>query len=720
MKSTRRSLLRGLASAAMVSGIGLDKVASAFSEVSSRNGIQGDDPSRCLRMEICLNGMWESVVTDVAASVPESGWAAERVPSKPPSAHRPPHAACWYRTNIDIPMNWKRSNRAFYLRMEKVGHYAAVYCNGDLVTEHYGQYTPVEAFLTSRLDWGKTNEIAVYVHDASGRYARPGADLEDRSQGNAYRGATSHEAVRNWTGIAGDVSFGWRPAVCIDDVYIIPSVRRWTLATEVDVRGIVAASYGLKLRLAVLDAEEVVHELPERSVTEDGVVSTTVSWENPVLWGPEPYGEPKLYVLQTELWKDDQLLDRVFVRFGFREVWIEGRELVLNGKRLWLSGTYFNKLASNRYLNDAHSQSLLLGIMQASGLNLLHGHWDSLGQPWLDRCDEMGMLVMSGFFCDGRPDLQSVADSGWEEWMAATCREWAITERNHPSIILWRPADVIPQNLGDVPGTMEAFYQRLAQEVRRVDRTRPLADGSDVFGWAQSPLKDMSVPGDYDDGSSMAAAVAANTKPLLTKEIYTPFSDFAGLTAFLRTFYEKAHRSGGAGVIVQHIPLLEPDNNYRLVWLSDSGTGNRDREKNVDREDLPNWCDSDRPVCTFTAYARFFAELYVKYMQRPVWVFSGARPGEVLVSGLRAGEIVFFLPTQPASRKAFGIKVAADGTAWAIAVTPGRYRLQSSGGTSKLEVLPQNLPTTPGYDWVPRIDANALYRERSASAGVKR
>ena len=46
-------------------------------------------------------------------------------------------------------------------------------------------------------------------------------------------------------------------------------------------------------------------------------------------------------------------------------------------------------------------------LMQNSGLNTLHSHWDEAGQPWLDRCDEMGMLVLGAFVCDGRPKIHS-------------------------------------------------------------------------------------------------------------------------------------------------------------------------------------------------------------------------------------------------------------------------------------------------------------------------
>lgn len=515
-------------------------------------------------MEICLNGDWKTVENATDEAVPQDGWVVRRVPAMP-LASDSPITSVWYRHKMPIPDSWRKSDRQFFLRLEKAGHYAAIYWNGQLVGEHYGQYTPFEADLTKALRTGQLNEIAIYVHNASGKYARPGVVLADAMEDNAYRGATVKEYQRNWTGIVGDISLGWRPGGHISDVFVIPSVRKRRLSAELKVEGSSADASGLMVRAAVLDDGKVIRQLPEKTVFGGEPIRIEADWADPVLWGPEPYGKPKLYVLRTELLKQGKLVDRCFTRFGFREVWIEGRDVLLNGKKLWMAGTYFNKLAPLRYLNDRHPQSLMIEIMQKSGLNTLHGHWDELGGTWLDQCDEAGMLVLGGFFCDGRPDIQSKADSGWEGWMTAICREWVHSVRNHPSIVMWRPTDVIPQNLSDASGYFSSFVAGLGEQVRLEDGTRPLADGSDIESWAQgSQTSEMGqfpqgISRGLDDGSTMARALAASKKPFLTKEIWTAFPADAGsidaLKRFFDEFYGKAFAGGSTGVIVQHIPL---------------------------------------------------------------------------------------------------------------------------------------------------------------------
>jgi beta-galactosidase/beta-glucuronidase len=319
-----------------------------------------------------------------------------------PIATNPPTTSVWYRLSIRISREWVAPHRQILLRLDKAGHYAAVYWNGRLMGEHFGQYAPFEADVSSALRAGEANEIAVFVHNASGKYVRPGVELTDPLEGNAYRGATDQDFQRNWVGIVGDIFLTWRPAVHISSVFAIPSVRKHELEARVDVAG---AEPGLTLRAAVLEDGKVLLRLPEKTVAGDGALSVKAAWSNPVLWGPEPYGKPKLYVLRTELRSRGKLVDRRFTRFGFREVWIEGKDVLLNGKKLWMAGTYFGKLAPIRYFNDRHPQSRMIEAMQAAGLNTSYGHWDELGEAWLDRCDEMGMLALGAFYCDGRPKI---------------------------------------------------------------------------------------------------------------------------------------------------------------------------------------------------------------------------------------------------------------------------------------------------------------------------
>jgi Glycosyl hydrolases family 2, sugar binding domain/Glycosyl hydrolases family 2/Glycosyl hydrolases family 2, TIM barrel domain len=681
-------------------------------------------PVDLLRLQTCVNGDWECVLNAPGEKIPGTGWLPRRAPAMP-IATDPPTQSVWYRQKFDIPRAWDRPARRFFLRLEKAGHYAAIYWNGHLAGEHFGQYLPCEADITSFLRPGATNEAAIFVHNASGSYVRPGVTLMDPMEGNAYRGATQQPFKRNWVGIVDDIYLGWRPDPWISDVFVVPSVRQKRLAARVSVAQAETRTAELTVRADVLDNGRTVKRLPPMPVAPGGTIELAADWRDPVLWGPEPYGRAKLYVLRTDLLSGGKLVDRRFVRFGFREVWVQGRDVLLNGKKLWMAGTYFDKLAPIRYLNDRHSQSLMLGAMQDAGLNTLHGHWDELGKTWLDLCDEMGMLVLGAFFCDGRPQIQSRADSGWVAWMAATCGEWVKEVRNHPSIVMWRPLDVLPEN---VAAEREKIYALMAEQVRQNDGTRPVADGSDIEPWAQSPGKRAPAPGphparqrgseeaqgpkhraspalrfEYDDGSEMAQHLAAATKPFLTKEIYTGFADVKGLSSFFEVFYKKSFEGGGTGIIVQHLPVVRHPAEFDIKWLSASGQGNRDSGANIQEENLPNWCDAGQPVGSATPYCDLFSRLYRQFMKQPLPKFRGELAGEILVSGLEPGELVVMVAEAPDVTNSVGVRAAADGTAWVVVPVPGRYRLFHQQGSLVVRALPRPLPRTAGYASVERL-----------------
>jgi len=659
-------------------------------------------PEDALRARICLNGDWEMVRNAAGDQIPAAGWQHRRAPAMPFVAE-PAVVSAWYRRSFKVPREWMKPDRRFLLQLEKVGHYAAVYANGKLIAEHYGQYDPVEADLTAALEPGKANEIAIYVHNASGKYARPGLVVTEPFIGNAYRGAADHEPERNWTGIVGDIFLAWRPAVHIDDVFVVPSVRKKRLEARV------AASFearGLTLRAAVLDGAQVVLKMPEAPVKSETSL-LGAEWSNPVLWGPEPYGQAKIYVLRTELLKQGKVIDRSFTRFGFREVWVSGREVLLNGKKLWVAGTYFGKLTPLRYLNDRRPEALMIGIMQASGLNISHGHWDELGKTWIDLCDEMGMLVMAGFFCDGRPQIQSKADDGWEAWMTATCGRWVRGNRNHPSVVMWRPTDVVP---GNVHPRRPDFWLKLDEVVHREDGSRPLVDDSDINAWSQSTAKNPQEKQsrEFDDASKMAEALAASTKPFLTKEIYGGFSPVDKASEFFRTFYEKAYKGGGTGVIVQSLPVMQKSAPNRFEWLSESGEGNRDTAlTGILSRELANWCDPSQPAWNPSPFTTLFGDLYRKSTGHTPAPSHSETRDELLVSGLAPDDIAFLVPQTPDVAETIGVRAASDGKAWIIEPQPRRYTVQVPGRPAVSLAAHAPAARKPGYDYVERVSVAA-------------
>ena len=677
-------------SGTMVFGVA---VAAAALFLSDMRAVAAEGPGASLRASVCLNGMWEAAPATDELSMPDAGWGPMRTPALPLSEEGHPRAK-WYRLALDVPADWARQGRRFAVEFEKVGHYAALFCNGMQVGEHYGQFAPFEVDLTPAFRPGERNVIAVYVHDASGRYVRPGAEVGDPTVGPSYRPGALGEAARNWIGIVGDVTLSWRPVAGVGDVFVVTSVREKSLEARVELDP-QAVGEGVVCRGAVLDGDRVVLNLPAQPAA--GHLSLHAPWADPVLWGPPPYGVPKLYVLRTELVKDGRVLDRAFTRFGFREVWVDGRDVLLNGRKLWMVGTYGVWLAPGRYINDRRPMAAEIRAMQAAGLNTLNCHWDSLGRTYLDLADEMGMFVWSSMYCNSQVAYQPNADAGWADFMVGQAAEWAHAVRNHPSVMAYRPFCGAPKNLGAVADARE-FATAVDRAVREEDGTRPMGNRTDIYDHNQGST---NAQGAYDDASGLARVLRSAGKPVMTVEIWTGFSDVEGMSGFFRKFYDTAYAGGETGFIPQHLPFFRPVD-FTPSWLSLSGPGNRDTDWRV-RQRLVNWCDPARPATEKEPYGRLFAELYQAHTGRALQVYAGERPPEVLVSAAPGGEVVFMQPADADVGPTRGLLAAPDGTAWFVLPRAGAYRMSADGAEKDLEVAPQSGVPQPGYDDVQRV-----------------
>jgi glycosyl hydrolase family 2 len=670
--------------------LGLVAIAGSAALAAQGSG----SPLRSLRMSICLNGLWERALGS-ADAMPEQGWSRVRVPDLPLCDDGRP-AGLWYRTSVQVPRAWLEGERRLFLELEKVGHYAAVFCNGKQLGAHYDQFSPFAVDLTPAILPGEPNEIAIYVHEASGRFARPGPALQDDQAGLAYRPAGQSRTRRNWVGIVGDITLSWRPAAHVEDVLVTTSFRQKRLTADVEFSGL-APDAAYECRGTVLDADRSVLELPATRVAPDTPLRLSAPWADFVPWNPPGAGEPKLYHLRVELVRDGQVVDRFFRRFGFREVWVEGKTLLLNGRRLWMVANYHPWLYPIRYNNDRRAIAQDIAAMQSAGINTLHGHWDDLGRTTLEVCDEMGMMVLSALFCDGQLAIKPRADEGWPDWAVDATRRWARARRGHPSIVAWRPFCGTPSNLGDLTHPGE-WRRRVGDAVRSQDPTAVLADGSDVANHSQGVRGREGV---VDDGSRMAQRAEEFNRPMLTNEIWASFQPFTDHERFFRAFYAKAWDAGTVGFVPQHLPYVQTDLEFRVTWPSESGMGNRSRHWSMRRG--VNWCDPSAPAWRAEQYADLFRSLTKEITDRPPTPFQGEAASDLIVAGAKADRPVFLTPLRGNLAPALGVMPDKDGSAWFTVHRTGKYAIVQGERALEFAIVPAPIAPAPGYGHIPRI-----------------
>ena len=152
---------------------------------------------------------------------------------------------------------------------------------------------------------------------------------------------------------------------------------------------------------------------------------------HPFLWDTE---HPHLYLLKTQLWQGEQLLDEAEVTFGIRDAVFKKDGFYLNGKKLRIRG--LNRHQSYPYVGYAMPESMQKLdadlLKKELGLNAVRTSHYPQSHYFLERCDELGLLVFTEF-----PGWQHIGDDTWKAQAVVNAEDMIRQYRNHPSIILW-------------------------------------------------------------------------------------------------------------------------------------------------------------------------------------------------------------------------------------------------------------------------------------------
>jgi hypothetical protein len=290
----------------------------------------------------------------------------------------------------------------------------------------------------------------------------------------------------NRVGLWQPVSLLARNDVYIEDVFVKPSVRRKELEAEVTLRNLGDRPQTAKLQARILNWPDhmgpPVLDLGRLEMTVPaGSAATHVlrpRWEQPRLWDPE---HPVLYVLSVLLTEGGRAVEAASTRFGFREFWTEGPNLVLNGTRMKFLATAGHPHGN---LDDGLSKKAAIDFYQRireAGCVAMRLHANVWPESWYEAADEVGMPIImeSALFCNPQQYALTKAEfwKNYGDHLAAIVRH----KRNHPSIVMYS----LENEILHCGGTYFAkdCEHRLAEAgrlVKQLDPTRPImfeADG---------------------------------------------------------------------------------------------------------------------------------------------------------------------------------------------------------------------------------------------------
>lgn len=360
-----------------------------------------------------------------------------------------------YRRHLQIPADWQ--GKQILLTFEGAAHDSTVFCNGKKVGEHHCGYTAFTVDLTDNVLYGQDNMLCVRLDSRENLNVPPfGYVIDYMTYGGIYR----------------DVRLEVKEKVSLSDVFVhtaidfrsspvTAQITSEITLTESNENVTIQQYYMPKNTAAVQGSWRLLCEQTVSADTAcDKKIALTAAITDPLLWDTE---EANLYILKTQLYQDNTLLDETKTTFGIREAVFKKDGFYLNGRKLMIRG--LNRHQSFPYVGYAMPESMQKLdadlLKKELGLNAVRTSHYPQSHYFLERCDELGLLVFTEF-----PGWQHIGDDAWKAQAVANAEDMIRQYRNHPSIILWGI------RINESPDD-DAFYEKTNAVAHKLDPSRP-------------------------------------------------------------------------------------------------------------------------------------------------------------------------------------------------------------------------------------------------------
>ena len=288
-------------------------------------------------------------------------------------------------------------NKVFILHFAGYMLLAKIYLNDEYLGEHASGYVPVELDVTKYLK-KKGNRLVVILDSHENENYPPFGYAVD---------------YLTFAGIYREISLFSHPKTYLKNIYVSSKVDG-SISLKYDQVG----DGNIKLSNTLFYKGSVVTEF-------DG---TEYRLQEPKLWTLD---RPRLYELKTVLTSKDGT-EEYITRFGFREAIFKPDGFYLNGEKVKIVG--LNRHQGYPIVGYAMPESMQkedADLLKEIGLNTVRTSHYPQSEHFLDRCDEIGLMVINEV-----PGWQFVSQKPeWREHFLMFLEKMILTQRNHPSLI---------------------------------------------------------------------------------------------------------------------------------------------------------------------------------------------------------------------------------------------------------------------------------------------
>ena len=336
----------------------------------------------------------------------------------------------------------KKSGKRDILYFGAVNYDAKVYVNGKLVGAHIGGYTPFNFDVTDVVKDGK-NFVVVKVGNKRAKDNVPTVNMD----------------WWNYGGITRDVMIAQVPDTYIED---------YSIQLKKDEQGLISGWVKLNTASAGQNISIEVPELKLRlQLTTDTEGKATFETKaKPVFWSPE---NPKLYDVIISK-NDEKINDQI----GFRTIETKGKEILLNGKKVFLRGISIHEEAPYERGRAWSKEDavILLTWAKEMGCNYVRLAHYPHNEIMVREAEKLGLMVWSEIpvywtISWDNPDTYENAQNQLHDMI--------YRDKNRCAVVIWSIANETPHS-----DARDKFLRDLSRYARQQDNTRLISMAMEV------------------------------------------------------------------------------------------------------------------------------------------------------------------------------------------------------------------------------------------------
>jgi len=346
----------------------------------------------------------------------------------------------WYARKFNTV---KARDGRLFLYFAAVSYRCRIYLNGKEIAQHEGGFTPFQVEITDAVN-EKDNFLAIEVNNTRQIDAIPAMAFD----------------WWNYGGITRDVFLVSTPKVFIDDYFI-----------QLDKTKTDKINASVKLSDKLANASVTI-EIPELQLKQTlktdarGEVKTTFISAKIKPWSPS---SPKRYSVKVSS-ETDQIEEEI----GFRNVWVKGQDIYLNGQPIFLKSISFHEEIPQRR-GRAFSQAdavMLLSEAKALGCNMIRLAHYPQNEYIVRTAEKMGFLLWEEI-----PIWQGIdfENEKTKEKAGNMMREMVLRDKNRCALAFWGVA-----NETQPSAARNAFIRHLIATCKSVDTTRLMTAAFDL------------------------------------------------------------------------------------------------------------------------------------------------------------------------------------------------------------------------------------------------